>query len=100
MPMKRVVAQATPVDVVSIDQLDDNKLYGVQHKKRSNKKYKVHVRADGGLVELCGFLNSTGHLNEDDGFANLAGVFNYCQSKGHQMYQFDNAAEFAAWLAR
>lgn len=95
---KTVIAQSTPTDVVPVQQMDPSKLYGVQHGKNPNKKYKLHIRADEDMVELCGFLSSTGHLKEDTGFVDLQEAFNYCQEKGHTLYEFDSAAEFGAWL--
>ena len=98
--MKSVVNEATPQDVIACSDCDvtDGKLYGVQHGKNAAKRYKAHVRADSELVELISFTNGTAHLNEEDGFSSLAEIQDYCVAKGHTLMQFDNAADFGAWL--
>lgn len=102
--MKKVIAQQSiPSDVVLINQTDtttEGKLYGVEHKKfiSNGKRFKVHVRADSGKHELIGFRNSTGHLNEEQGFANLQEVFDYCNEKGHKLLEFNDRNDFAEWL--
>lgn len=101
--MKKVTNQATPTDVIGVADVGVNSLVGVKHKKfnatSKPKKYKAHQRADGGEIELVGFLNSTGHLREADKFDSMEAVFNYCQEKGHTMVVFDTPQEFGAWLA-
>lgn len=95
---KKVVGNSTPSDVVSVNDLDVSRLYGIQHGKNASKRYKLHIRADGGKVEAIGFLNSTGHLNESSKFRDLNAAYDYCQRKGHTMLQFDNTSDFATWL--
>jgi len=100
--MKTVTNQATPSNVIGIADVGVDALVGVKHKKfnatSKPKKYKAHQRADTGEIELVGFLNSTGHLREDDKFDSMQAVFDYCQEKGHVMVTFDTPQEFGAWL--
>jgi len=100
--MKTVTNQATPSNVIGIADVGVDALVGVKHKKfnatSKPKKYKAHQRADTGEIELVGFLNSTGHLREDDKFDSMQAVFDYCQEKDHVMVTFDTPQEFGAWL--
>lgn len=102
MPMKQVTSTAPPSNIIGRDDMAVDKIYGIKHKKFSAvskpKKYKVHQRADTGEIEAVGFLNTTGHLREAEKFADLTAVFNYCESKGHKLYQFDTPKEFGEWL--
>lgn len=101
--MKQVTNTAPPSNVMASTEVGVNHIIGVKHKKfnptSKPKKYKAHQRADTGEVELVGFLNGTGHLREADKFDSMQAVFDYCQEKGHKMYQFDTPQEFGAWLA-
>lgn len=102
--MRTVVSPSTqPSDVVAVNQTDiteNGKLYGVEHKNfdENGKRFKVHVRPTDNKVELIGFRNCTGHLNEAQAFATLQDVFNYCQEKNHTLLEFDDRDDFAAWL--
>ena len=101
--MKTVTNTAPSSNVIGASDIGVSQLIGVKHKKfnatSKPKKYKAHQRADGGEIELVGFLNSTGHLRENDKFDSMQAVYDYCQEKGHTMYQFDTPQEFGAWLA-
>lgn len=101
--MKKVVAPFTsPTGIIAINEVNKStKLYGVQHKnfEKNGKRWKVHQRADSNKrFECIGFLNTTGHLNEDSGFSSTEDVFAYCEKKGHTMHEFDDAADFGTWL--
>ena len=101
--MKQVTNTAPPSNAIGVADVGVANIIGVKHKEfntTSNpKKYKAHQRADGGEIELIGFLNATGHLREDDKFDSMQAVYDYCTEKGHTMYQFDTPQEFGAWLA-
>jgi hypothetical protein len=101
--MKQVTNTAPPSNVIAAAEVGVSSLIGVKHKNfdasSKPKKYKAHQRADTGEIELIGFLNSTGHLNETDKFDTMQAVFNYCTNKGHSMYVFDTPQEMGAWLA-
>lgn len=100
--MKTVTNTTPPSNVVGASDVGVTSIVGVKHKKfnatSKPKKYKAHQRADTGEIELIGFLNSTGHLHEDDKFDSMQAVYDYCIAKGHTMYQFDTPQEFGAWL--
>lgn len=101
--MKQVTNTAPPSNVIGVNEVGVDHLIGIKHKKfnptSKPKKYKAHQRADTGEIELVGFLNSTGHLRENDKFDSMEAVYNYCREKGHTMYQFDTPQEFGTWLA-
>jgi hypothetical protein len=99
--MKTVVRTTTPQNQVALGNTDTaSKLYGVQHREYREdnpKRYKVHRCRDRTYMAV-GFLNSTGHLNESEGFESLASVMDYCEEHGHSLFEFDNAEQFADWL--
>lgn len=101
--MKTVIQPSANGNTVYLNDTDistSGSLYGVEHKKFADngKRFKVHVRPTDGAVELIGFRNSTGHLNEEKAFGTLSDVFNYCQTKGHALYEFTDRDDFAEWL--
>ena len=100
MAIKKVVSGVPePTNIVPVTELDQStKLYGIQHGKNPAKRYKLHQSTVDGGFDACGFLNSTGHLNEAEGFDSLEDVLAYCNEKGHTMYQFDNVSDMAHWL--
>lgn len=100
--MKTVVRTIVPVDQVSVGDTDTSaKLYGIQHREYTSlnpKRYKVHRCRDETYMAV-GFLNSTGHLNEEEGFDDLEDVMRYCDEHSHQLFEFADASDFARWLS-
>jgi len=99
---KREVISCTSRARTTVDAscLDNTRIYGIKHRNcsRTNlKRYKLH-RKSNGMYEAIGFINSTGHLNEREGFDSLADAHAYCVEHKHSMIEFDSAREFADWL--
>lgn len=99
--MKTVVRNIVPASQVNVNDTDTgSKLYGIQHREYradNRKRYKVHRCRDETYMAV-GFLNSTGHLNEEEGFEDLNDVMDYCDEHSHQLFEFDSAQDFADWL--